>query len=131
MHTLGRMRLAFLLLLLVASVQCWWPWGGDEEEVRKEEEEEEEGFKEQLERDLAGLGQEVVLESDHSAEERVEERKEEREEETKVTMERESVKEEKLSKSEEANIAALLNTPELARKLDRKAFEEKLDEVAY
>ena len=73
-------NLIFLLLLLVATVQCWWPWGGDEEEEAddvkaqegKEEvekkEEEEEGFKEQLERDLAGVGQEVVFESEHPAE---------------------------------------------------------------
>ena len=31
------------------------------------EKEEEEGFREQLERDLAGVGQEVVFESDHPA----------------------------------------------------------------
>ena len=37
--------------------------------------------------------------------------------------------ESKLSESDEANIAALLETPELARKLDRNAFEQKLDEV--
>ena len=123
------MRLV-LLLLLVVTVQCWWPWDGDEEEeVREEEEErekEEEGFKEQLERDLAGLGQEVVLKSDHTAdskqqEESVEGKKEERELIKEVERE--------LSESDEANIAALLDTPELARKLDRKAFEEKLEEV--
>ena len=34
-----------------------------------------------------------------------------------------------LSEADEANVAALLETPELAKQLDRKAFEEKLDEV--
>ena len=34
-----------------------------------------------------------------------------------------------LSEADEAKVAALLETPELAKQLDRKAFEEKLDEV--
>ena len=51
------LNLAFLILVLVSSAHCWWPWGGEEEEVEDEEENKEEGgFKEQLERDLAGLG---------------------------------------------------------------------------
>ena len=140
------LSLTFLLLLAVAAVQCWWPWGGDEEEEVKEvEKEEEEGFREQLERDLAGVGQEVVFESDHPAdsikqeEGDLVEEKEEKEEVKEEVKEEESWKEEaweswneekeELSESDEANIAALLETPELARKLDRKAFEEKLDEV--
>ena len=138
LQTFGRMRLltlTFLLLLAVAAVQCWWPWGGDEEEEVKEEE----GFREQLERDLAGVGQEVVFESDHPADsikqeegDLVEEKEEVKEEESWKEEAGESWKEEEereLSESDEANIAALLETPELARKLDRKAFEEKLDEV--
>ena len=133
------LSLTFLLLLAVAAVQCWWPWGGDEEEEVKEvEKEEEEGFREQLERDLAGVGQEVVFESDHPADsikqeegDLVEEKEEAKEEESWKEEAWESWNEEKeeLSESDEANIAALLETPELARKLDRKAFEEKLDEV--
>ena len=127
------LSITFLLLLAVATVQCWWPWGGDEEEEAKEEkEEEEEGFREQLERDLAGLRQEVVFENDHPAEEGdlVEEKKEEKEVKVEKEEAGESWKEEReLSESDEANIAALLDAPELARKLDRKAFEEKLDEV--
>ena len=133
------LSLTLLLLLAVAAVQCWWPWGGDEEEEVKEvEKEEEEGFREQLERDLAGVGQEVVFESDHPAdsikqeEGDLVEEKEEKEEVKEEVKEEESWKEEEereLSESDEANIAALLETPELARKLDRKAFEEKLDEV--
>ena len=107
------------------------------------EKEEEEGFREQLERDLAGVGQEVVFESDHPAdsikqeegdlvEEKEEVKEEVKEEESWKEEAGESWKEEEereLSESDEANIAALLETPELARKLDRKAFEEKLDEV--
>ena len=149
LQTFGRMRLLSLTLLLllgVAAVQCWWPWGGDEEEEVKEvekEKEEEEGFREQLERDLAGVGQEVVFESDHPADSIKQEEGdlvEEKEEVKEEVKEEESLKEEaweswkeeeerELSESDEANIAALLETPELARKLDRKAFEEKLDEV--
>ena len=141
------LSLTLLLLLAVAAVQCWWPWGGDEEEEVKEvEKEEEEGFREQLERDLAGVGQEVVFESDHPADSIKQEEGdlvEEKEEVKEEVKEEESLKEEaweswkeeeekeerELSESDEANIAALLETPELARKLDRKAFEEKLDEV--
>ena len=140
-------NLIFLLLLLVATVQCWWPWGGDEEEEAadvkaqegKEEvekkEEEEEGFKEQLERDLAGVGQEVVFQSEHPAESTKQKEedlvKEENEEKVKATKEDsgENWSESELTEADAANIAALLDTPELARKLDRKAFEEKLDEV--
>jgi len=61
----------------------------------------------------------------------VEEENEEKEEKVKVTKEESggSWRESDLSESDAANIAALLETPELARKLDRKAFEEKLDEV--
>jgi len=138
------LSLTLLLLLAVAAVQCWWPWGGDEEEEVKEvEKEEEEGFREQLERDLAGVGQEVVFESDHPADSIKQEEGDlmkEKEEVKEEVKEEESWKEEageswkekeerELSESDEANIAALLETPELARKLDRKAFEEKLDEV--
>ena len=55
------LNVTFLILVLVSSAHCWWPWGGEEEEVEdkvedKEENKEEGGFKEQLERDLAGLG---------------------------------------------------------------------------
>ena len=141
-------NLIFLLLLLVATVQCWWPWGGDKDEEAsdlkaqegKEEvdkkEEEEEGFREQLERDLAGVGQEVVFESEqpaestkHREEDLVKEEKEEKVKATKVDS-GENWTESELSEADAANVAALLETPELARKLDRKAFEEKLDEVA-
>ena len=105
------------------------------EEVDKKEEEEE-GFREQLERDLAGVGQEVVFESEHPAEstkhregDLVKEEKEEKVKATKVDS-GENWTESELSEADAANVAALLETPELARKLDRKAFEEKLDEVA-
>ena len=51
------LNVTFLILVLVSSAHCWWPWGGEEEVVQdKEENKEEGGFKEQLERDLAGLG---------------------------------------------------------------------------
>ena len=150
LQTIVRMRQLVnlaVLLLLVATVQCWWPWGGDEEEeaadvkgqeAKEAKEEEEKGFREQLERDLAGLGQEVVFEREQSPdstnqkeEALVEEENEEKEEKVKVTKEESggSWRESDLSESDAANIAALLETPELARKLDRKAFEEKLDEV--
>ena len=134
-------NLTFLLLLLVATVQCWWPWGGDEEEeaadVKGQEakEEEEKAFREQLERDLAGLGEEVVFQSEQPPDSTKQKEEalvaEEKEEKVKVTKEKsgDSWRENDLSESDAANIAALLETPELARKLDRKAFEEKLDEV--
>ena len=141
-------NLTFLLLLLVATVQCWWPWGGDEEEeaadvkgqeAKEAKEEEEKAFREQLERDLAGLGEEVVFQSEQPPDSTkqkeealvVEEKEEKKEEKVKVTKEKsgDSWRENDLSESDAANIAALLETPELARKLDRKAFEEKLDEV--
>ena len=51
------LNVTFLILVLVSSAHCWWPWGGEEEVLEdKEENKEEGGFKEQLERDLAGLG---------------------------------------------------------------------------
>ena len=137
-------NLTFLLLLLVATVQCWWPWGGDEEEeaadvkgqeAKEAKEEEEKAFREQLERDLAGLGEEVVFQSEQPPDSTKQKEEpvvaEEKEEKVKVTKEKSggSWGENDLSESDAANIAALLQTPELARKLDRKAFEEKLDEV--
>jgi len=93
-----------------------------------------EGFREQLERDLAGLGQDDVFESEHSAEstKQMEEDLVEEKEERVVSTKDDSGEgwpESELSESDEANIAALLDSPELARKLDRKAFEQKLDEV--
>ena len=137
--TVIRMRLlslTLLFLLLVVSVKCWWPWGGDEEEEaadmkdNEEEEKEKEGFKEQLERDLAGIEQEAVK-IEHPArkkEQNDEEKSGKEENKVKVTMS-ESGESSSLSEEDAANVAALLETPELARKMDRKAFEEKLDEV--
>ena len=124
------LSLTLLFLLLVVSVKCWWPWGGDEEEEAADvkDNEEEEGFKEQLERDLAGIEQEAVkIEHPVGKKEQNDEEKSGKEENmVKVT---ESGESSSLSEEDAANVAALLETPELARKMDRKAFEEKLDEV--
>ena len=166
---MGRLlNLTFLILVLVSSAHCWWPWGGEEEVVEgKEEGKEEGGFKEQLERDLAGLGRQsdsppdVVDQKEKGVieKEKLEETKEEpksRSTETKPLkpekknrlseagkvlsevnnngMSEEDNKNNndnnnRLSEADEAKVAALLETPELAKQLDRKAFEEKLDEV--
>jgi len=166
------LNVTFLILVLVSSAHCWWPWGGEEEVVEdekenKEEGKEEGGFKEQLERDLAGLGRQsdsppdVVDQKEKGVieKEKLEETKEEpksRSTETKpLKPEKENrlseadkvlsevnnngMSEEdnknnndnnnRLSEADEAKVAALLETPELAKQLDRKAFEEKLDEV--
>ena len=148
------LNLTFLILVLVSSAHCWWPWGGEEEVVEnKEEGKEEGGFKEQLERDLAGLGRQSDSAPDVTDQkergviekEKLEETKEEpksRSTETKpLKPEKENgfkseadkalseVDNNGLSEADKVNVAALLETPELAKQLDRKAFEEKLDEV--
>ena len=134
----------------------------EDEEENKEENKEEGGFKEQLERDLAGLGRQSDSPPDVTnqkekgviEEEELEKTKEEpksRSTETKSLkaekenrlseadkvlsevnnngMSEEDNKNNRLSEADEAKVAALLETPELAKQLDRKAFEEKLDEV--
>ena len=150
------LNVAFLILVLVSSAHCWWPWGGEEEvvedkEENKEEGKEEGGFKEQLERDLAGLDRQsdpapdVTDQKEKGVIEKLEETKDEpksRSTETKPLKPKKEngLKSEadkalseadnnRLSEADKANVAALLETPELAQQLDRKAFEEKLDEV--
>ena len=167
-------NLTFLILVLVSSAHCWWPWGGEEkvvedEEENKEEGKEEVGFKEQLERDLAGLGRQSDSPPDVTnqkekgviEEEELEKTKEEPKSRSTETKSLKAEKENRLSEADkvlsevnnngmseednknknnndnnnrlseadEAKVAALLETPELAKQLDRKAFEEKLDEV--
>ena len=166
------LNVTFLILVLVSSAHCWWPWGGEEEVVEdekenKEEGKEEGGFKEQLGRDLAGLGRQSDSPPDVTnqkekgviEEEELEKTKEEPKSRSTETKSLKAEKENRLSEADkvlsevnnngmseednknnndnnnrlseadEAKVAALLETPELAKQLDRKAFEEKLDEV--
>ena len=141
------LNVTFLILVLVSSAHCWWPWGGEEEVLEdKEENKEEGGFKEQLERDLAGLGRQSDSPPDVTEQkeegviekEKLEETKEDPKSRSTKTKPLEPEKENglkseadnnRLSEADEANVAALLETPELAKQMDRKAFEEKLDEV--
>ena len=140
----------------------------EDEKENKEEGKEEGGFKEQLERDLAGLGRQSDSPPDVSDQkekgviekEELEKTKEEPKSRSTETKSLKAKKENRLSEADkvlsevnnngmseednknninnnnnglseadEANVAALLETPELAKQLDRKAFEEKLDEV--
>ena len=121
--------LLFLLLsCLLLPGEAWWPWGEEGEEAAGEE-----GFKEQLENDLAGRAEdtvvvseepEILIKKEATAPDLKEQRKEARKE-----AKRELKKDIPLDKKDEAKIEAMLATPELAMKLDKEAFEKKLDEV--
>jgi len=108
-----RVTMRLLLLLLLASPAiAWWPWG--EEEV-----EEADGFKEQLERDLAAS----------SAANKPKDGKTEEILETVTEVQEPQKIEVPLNKKDEEKIAQILESPELSHKVDRQEFEEKLDEV--
>ena len=134
--------LAVLLLgLLLPSTQAWWFWGDDEVL--------EEGFKEQLEKDLAGVTEggaaeegevdEAIDSVDDAAikaptQKKANENRREDLRKAKEQLERENKLEElkretPLTKQDEDNIDEILSSPQLAMKLDREAFEKKLDEV--
>jgi hypothetical protein len=117
-----------LLLLLGPCSSGWWPWGGEDgegEEPLGGEEGEGPDLKEQLERDLAalaageadpgpGVADPTASPSANTATQPGEEQ---------------GGDGSTLTQHDEENIAALLDSPELAMKLDKQAFEDKLDEV--
>ena len=113
------MRL-LLLLLLTSPTLAWWPWG-EEEVAEVAEVEEADGFKEQLEMDLAAssAGGGGTTEEGGTGEIL----------QTVTEVQDTKQVEVPLSKKDEEKIAQILDSPELIHKVDRRAFEEKLDEV--